>query len=95
VRWWNVKHPRAYAERLAAGRSPAHARELLDEETVRLERVLLEVRLRSGLPLELVPDESAVAFVVTDGLATVEEGRLVLTRPGRLLADVVVRRLLS
>ena len=24
VRWWNVKHPRAYAERIAAGDSPAH-----------------------------------------------------------------------
>ena len=26
VRWWNVKHPRAYAERLAAGLSPAAGR---------------------------------------------------------------------
>ena len=31
VRWWNVKHPAAYAERLAEGASPAHAREMLDE----------------------------------------------------------------
>ena len=30
VRWWNVKHPAAYAAALAAGRSPGHARELLD-----------------------------------------------------------------
>src|SRR3954468_15989605 len=29
VRWWNVKHPAAYAARLASGRSPAHAREIL------------------------------------------------------------------
>ena len=50
VRWWNVKHPAAYAERLAAGVSPAHAREVLDAETRRVERVLLELRLRDGLP---------------------------------------------
>ena len=49
VRWWNVKHPAAYADRLAAGRSPAHAREVLDAESRRVERVLLELRLREGL----------------------------------------------
>ena len=27
VRWWNVKHPRTYAARLAAGASPAAGRE--------------------------------------------------------------------
>ena len=49
VRWWNVKHPAAYADRLSAGASPAHAREVLDDETRRVERVLLELRLRDGL----------------------------------------------
>ena len=34
VRWWNVLHPRAWTERLAAGRSPAAARELPGEEDV-------------------------------------------------------------
>jgi oxygen-independent coproporphyrinogen-3 oxidase len=92
VRWWNVKHPTAYAERLAAGASPALAREVLDEETRRVERVLLEVRLRDGLPLELV-ERDRVDAVVADGLARLEGGRLVLTRQGRLLADAVVRDL--
>ena len=31
VRWWNVKHPRTYAARLAAGASPAAGRETLTE----------------------------------------------------------------
>src|SRR5689334_12182912 len=52
ARWWNVKHPAAYADRIAADLSPAHDHELLDDETRRTERVLLEVRLRSGLPLD-------------------------------------------
>ncbi len=30
VRWWNAKHPAAYAERVTAGVSPAVGRELLD-----------------------------------------------------------------
>jgi coproporphyrinogen III oxidase-like Fe-S oxidoreductase len=94
VRWWNVKHPTAYAARLADGVSPAHAREVLDEETQRLERVLLELRLRDGLTLDLVDRDRAVA-VVADDLAEVARDRLVLTLRGRLLADAVVRRLLD
>ena len=31
VRWWNVKHPARYAARLAAGVSPAQAREVLTD----------------------------------------------------------------
>jgi oxygen-independent coproporphyrinogen-3 oxidase len=93
VRWWNLKHPAAYAARLAAGQSPAHAREVLDEATRHLERVLLEVRLRGGLALDLV-DREAVDAVVTKGLAVLDGDRLVLTLRGRLLADAVVRDLL-
>jgi oxygen-independent coproporphyrinogen-3 oxidase len=99
VRWWNVKHPAAYAERLAGGASPAHAREVLDEETRRVERVLLEIRLADGLP-EQVLDElgrKAAVRAVDDGLVEGSElgaGRVVLTQRGRLLADAVVRDLL-
>ncbi|TQJ12523.1 radical SAM family heme chaperone HemW [Kribbella jejuensis] len=96
VRWWNVKHPSAYAERLGAGESPAYARETLDAETRRVERVLLEVRLSAGLPLEVLddPGRAAVDQVITDGLALVSNDHLVLTDRGRLLADAVVRDLL-
>ncbi|MFN8199914.1 MAG: hypothetical protein U0R72_16565 [Nakamurella multipartita] len=37
VRWWNVKHPAAYAQRLAEGRSPGQAREVLGPDDRRLE----------------------------------------------------------
>lgn len=94
VRWWNAKHPTAYAARLEAGESPALAREVLDEETRRVERVLLEVRLRDGLPLDALPHPDRVDAVVASGLAVLERDRLVLTRQGRLLADAVVRDLL-
>ncbi|TCO50833.1 radical SAM family heme chaperone HemW [Actinocrispum wychmicini] len=99
VRWWNVKHPAKYAEVLAAGRSPAAAREVLSEEDRRVERVLLELRLAEGLPLDVL-DESGVAeakVAVSDGLLSqwaFDAGRAVLTDEGRLLADGIVRRLL-
>jgi len=109
VRWWNVRHPRAYAERLAAGRSPAAGREVLGESERHAERVLLGVRLAGGLPLADLDGagRAAVGGLVADGLvdgrAAVDartpsgrpDGRVVLTRRGRLLADGVVRRLLG
>ncbi|MCD4527146.1 radical SAM family heme chaperone HemW [Nocardioides sp. cx-173] len=96
VRWWNVKHPVAYADRLASGLSPAHAREVLDDESRRVERVLLELRLRDGLDPGVLdgPGRVAVPRLVADGLLEPGVGRLVLTRRGRLLADAVVRDLL-
>ena len=97
VRWWNVKHPAAYAERLAAGRSPALAREVLSAEDRRVERVLLELRLREGLALDVLDEagRAAVPAQVAAGLVAVAGERLVLTDRGRLLADGVVRDLLS
>ena len=97
VRWWNVKHPAAYAERLASGVSPALAREVLSPEDRRVERVLLELRLRDGLPLEVLDaaGRAAVPGQVAAGLVHVAGDRLVLTDRGRLLADGVVRDLLG
>jgi putative oxygen-independent coproporphyrinogen III oxidase len=96
VRWWNVKHPAAYAARLADEVSPAAAREVLDEETRRVERVLLELRLRDGLPVSVLEatGRRAVAELTERGLVELAAERLVLTREGRLLADAVVRDLL-
>ena len=101
VRWWNVKHPRTYGDRLAAGASPAAGRETLTAEQRHDEEVLLGVRLRDGLPLTALDADgrAAVAGLVADGLvdghAAVGGRRVVLTRRGRLLADAVVRRLLG
>ncbi|NNM44489.1 radical SAM family heme chaperone HemW [Knoellia koreensis] len=101
VRWWNVKHPNAYAGRLADGSSPAQGRETLTDEQRHDERVLLGSRLVGGLPIEELHPEGreAVAGLIADGLvegaAALRRRRVVLTRQGRLLADTVVRRLLG
>ncbi|MGZ4502354.1 MAG: radical SAM family heme chaperone HemW [Nocardioidaceae bacterium] len=99
VRWWNVKHPTAYAQRIAADRSPAQAREVLDGDTRLVERVLLETRLRDGLPVEVLPGDVRPQLVAQagDGLVdpdALDRGRVVLTRRGRLLADALVRDLI-
>jgi oxygen-independent coproporphyrinogen-3 oxidase len=97
VRWWNVKHPSAYAAKLAAGLSPGQARELLGDEDRRVERILLELRLRSGLPLSLLRPRGLEAATrhADEGLLDLVDERAVLTRRGRLLADAVVRDLVD
>jgi oxygen-independent coproporphyrinogen-3 oxidase len=94
VRWWNVKHPAAYAQRLAAGESPVHGHEELGPSASVMERVMLEARLREGLPLGILEGgRGAVSSLTERGLVEVTGDHLVLTRQGRLLADAVVRDL--
>ncbi|GAA1912734.1 radical SAM family heme chaperone HemW [Microbacterium aoyamense] len=98
TRFWNVKHPAAYAQRLAAGETPAAAREIPDAAARALESVLLRTRIREGLPVAELLGEGrhAVAALIADGLVeggAAVRGRIVLTRRGRLLADAVVRAL--
>ncbi|MGL4173685.1 MAG: radical SAM family heme chaperone HemW [Actinomycetota bacterium] len=96
VRWWNVRHPRPYAERLAAGMSPAHGREILDMSQQHMERVLLGVRLAEGVPVRDINDPTRIDVLISEGLIHPEvraTGIVVLTRRGRLLADYVVRTL--
>jgi putative oxygen-independent coproporphyrinogen III oxidase len=100
VRWWNVKHPAAYAQRIAADESPAAGRETLDDETRELERILLLTRTRDGIPIRTLAPEArtAVAGLIAEELVDARQallGRLELTRRGRLLADAVVRRLVG
>ncbi|HWB66378.1 MAG TPA: coproporphyrinogen III oxidase, partial [Mycobacteriales bacterium] len=100
TRWWNVKHPRDYAQRLASGDSPAASREVLTAEQRRAEDVLLRLRLRDGLPLDaLLPAGRKSAEVHrAAGLLDAEPydaGHAVLTLRGRLLADAVVRDLVD
>jgi putative oxygen-independent coproporphyrinogen III oxidase len=100
VRWWNVKHPAAYADRVLAGASPGAGRESLDDATREVERVLLGARIRDGLAIPTLTAEGRrqVAGLIADGLVDPRAalaGTLVLTLQGRLLADAVVRRLLE
>jgi len=99
VRWWNVLRPRTYAERLAAGTSPAAGRERLTDADRRTERILLEVRLADGLALE--DDDAARGAAAREAAAgrldpaALDAGRAVLTLDGRLLGDAVARVLVG
>ncbi len=90
VRWWNVKRPATYRSMLAAGRSPATGREVLDADARQMEAVMLQVRLAEGF------DPRGQSLTELEGLLEKTDGaRLHLTRKGRMLADAVVRALLD
>ncbi|MFH5211450.1 radical SAM family heme chaperone HemW [Antrihabitans spumae] len=97
VRWWNVKHPARYADSLATGTLPVGGVEQLTDEESHMERVMLTTRLRSGLPLDVLDadERRAAEVVVADGLLTQVDDTFVLTDRGRLLADGVIRSILS
>ena len=71
--------------------------EQLDAATAHIEDVMLRVRLASGLPTAVLSgaERDRAEQKVHDGLLRVDGDRLVLTDRGRLLADAVVRDLLS
>ncbi|HNM84788.1 MAG: radical SAM family heme chaperone HemW [Mycobacterium sp.] len=97
TRWWNVKHPSAYADALDEKRLPATGFEILDAAERHTEEVLLGIRLRAGLPLEVLDadERDRAGDAIEQGLLQRVGDRLVLTDTGRLLADGVVRALLA
>ena len=100
VRWWNAKHPATYADRLAAGRSPAVGREVLSPRTAASSRCCSRCACATGCRSTCCEPAGAAAAerFVAEGLlepAAHAAGRAVLTLRGRLLADAVVRDLVD
>jgi coproporphyrinogen III oxidase-like Fe-S oxidoreductase len=97
TRWWNIKHPNAYAQALAQRQLPVADFERLDAGAMHTEDVMLRLRLRRGLPVGSLSDQERdrAQIAIVDGLLNIDAGRLVLTDRGRLLADGVVRTVLD
>ena len=96
-RFWNVKHPTAYKQKLFAGESPIAESEDLSAEQLRDESVMLAIRMRSGLPLQLL-DEAAIERLSqyqSSGHINEVAGSIQLTAKGRLIADRLVREALG
>ncbi|MDA8048278.1 MAG: radical SAM family heme chaperone HemW [Actinomycetota bacterium] len=90
-RWWNVRTPERYIKTIAEGGSGEAAGEDLDPLTRRHEALELALRTRRGVPVAALPGWGSDEAL--DGLLDQRDGRLVLTRRGRLLANEVAFRL--
>jgi len=97
-RWWNVKHPTAYRERIEKSLAPMQEQEILTPEEKSREEIMLLIRLPGGLKREVL-DNAQIASVegyVASGDINPKEwdlGVVTLTQQGRLIADRIVRDL--
>jgi oxygen-independent coproporphyrinogen-3 oxidase len=94
-RFWNVKHPTTYKQKVFAGQSPILESEQLTEEQIKDESILLGIRMREGLELELLaPHQMEVlAGYRENGFVELRDDRVVLSPAGRLIADRIVREI--
>ena len=94
VRWWNVKHPSKYREKLAAFESPMQDRETLTDAQKQDESIMLKIRLREGLLLAELSDSQEAILRKFPKQVEIIDNRVVLTPTGRLIADRIVRELI-
>ena len=97
-RWWNVKHPATYQQKINAGESPVQSEEILSQENLADEYLMLQIRRREGIPHRNLKDSQvsrAAEYVDSGHLDQAEwtAQKLVLTQQGRLIADRIVRDL--
>lgn len=98
LRWWNAKHPAAYASRILDGISPAIGQEIPDADARQLEKIMLGIRLAEGLDMDVLTPQaqSEAQVLVSQGLIesdSMERRKIVPTLKGRLLDDAITRRL--
>lgn len=86
-RWWNLRTPERYIDALDTGKSVVAADEVLDDATREFERLELQLRMRQGVSLDVLP------VTELDGFVKVHNGNAVLTRRGRMMASEIATRL--
>ena len=98
-RFWNVKHPSAYTSMVTESKNPMHEEEFLTANEKRSEEIMLKIRLASGLDRVAltVREQDSIAGYVGEGYLQSEQwdnGSVVLSKTGRLIADRIVREIL-
>jgi oxygen-independent coproporphyrinogen-3 oxidase len=98
-RFWNVKHPNLYKEKVLANLSPVADTEVLEQFQIESERLMLSLRLPSGVDKQSLNElqlSELSNFVESGHLdqANWNQGRATLTLDGRLIADRILRQIL-
>ena len=98
-RFWNVKHPNLYREKIQSNLSPIADSEVLEEMQIASEKLMLSLRLPSGVEKESLNQDqiSELSDYVESGhldLLNWNQGRATLTLEGRLIADQILRQIL-
>jgi putative oxygen-independent coproporphyrinogen III oxidase len=98
-RWWNVKHPNLYREKILQNISPELDSELLEPIQIESERLMLSIRLPQGITKSSLSSDqinSLNQYLESGALDSNkwDAGSVSLTLSGRLIADRIVREIL-
>jgi oxygen-independent coproporphyrinogen-3 oxidase len=103
-RWYNVKEPQVYIERIQNGQSAVAEREQLNRRTAAVEALMLGLRIREGINLKQYSDlheidlmkkaRSELARLFTENLIDKQGDYLFLTDKGLLLGNYVISQLM-
>jgi len=94
TRWWNHKLPKKWRENLELDTSPALGREVLTSSQIEEEKLMLNIRLKTGVSKENISSEN-ISMLISQGLIQQDHSNIYLTTQGRLLADLVYRKISS
>jgi len=93
LRWRNIPDTTEYTRRVLSGRDARDFQEEVGPGIRRTERLAFLLRTSGGVPLSEIPG-FRFSPLVSSGLALIGEGRLVLTRKGRMVADQIASELI-
>jgi len=98
-RFWNVKHPNLYKQKIQANETVILDSEVLKGSQIESERLMLSIRLPQGLEKNTLNNQQILELTdyVNSGNLDQENwnlGRATLTLDGRLIADRIVREIL-
>lgn len=98
-RFWNVKHPNLYKEKITSHQSPVAQSEQLESNQIESERLMLSLRLPSGIQKNTLNEDQVLQltnYLLTGHLDKSQWnlGRATLTLDGRLIADQILRQIL-
>jgi oxygen-independent coproporphyrinogen-3 oxidase len=99
MRWWNVKHPNLYKSKISGNESPKLDQELLEPIQIESERLMLSIRLPSGISKDSLSSEQVKTLepYLDSGALDLDKwgaGSVSLSLTGRLIADRIVREIL-
>jgi len=98
-RFWNIKHPNLYKQKIQANETVILDSEVLKGSQIESERLMLSIRLPQGVEKNTLNNQQILELTdyVNSGHLDQENwnlGRATLTLDGRLIADRIVREIL-
>ncbi|MDR0355270.1 MAG: radical SAM family heme chaperone HemW [Deltaproteobacteria bacterium] len=92
-RWANASSVRRWAAALNRGERSLEFVEELTEQQIRLERIMLGLRLEEGLSVDLIEPSEKLTDLVENGFLTLVDSRLKPTPKGFMTADALAKLL--